>query len=221
MDSTLISQIIESGPVIWSLLIASIVAVTLIIYKICQFRSLNAGSSSLTDALKHLDSGSRSQALLRIGGLKQPRAQLLAQSLKIFDTAELDFASAQAETYRLAKKKIHNLSHGLRPLEIISQLAPLMGLFGTVLGMIEAFKVMAAAGSQVDPALLSGGIWQALLTTAVGLAVAIPVTLFHGWLSRRLEVTAALIEDDLQHLYTIESKLNNKVQFQPKKEKVS
>jgi biopolymer transport protein ExbB len=56
----------------------------------------------------------------------------------------------------------------------------LLGLFGTVLGMVEAFRQLELAGSQVDPAVLSGGIWQALLTTAVGLAVAIPAVLAHN-----------------------------------------
>ncbi|MDO6806083.1 MotA/TolQ/ExbB proton channel family protein, partial [Wenyingzhuangia sp. 1_MG-2023] len=89
-------------------------------------------------------------------------------------------AALREETLRLARIEVGKLTQGLRPLEVIANIAPLLGLFGTVLGMIEAFQAMEAAGSKVDPAVLSGGIWQALLTTAGGLAVAIPVSMIHS-----------------------------------------
>jgi biopolymer transport protein ExbB len=71
-----------------------------------------------------------------------------------------------------------------------------------VLGMIEAFQRLQAAGSQVDPAILSGGIWQALLTTAVGLTVAIPVVLAHAWLERRVEHCGHQMEDAATRVFT-------------------
>jgi biopolymer transport protein ExbB len=69
------------------------------------------------------------------------------------------------------------LESGFRLLDSVAQLAPLLGLFGTVLGMIEAFQSLQDAGAQVDPSILAGGIWVALLTTAVGLVVAMPTAL--------------------------------------------
>jgi biopolymer transport protein ExbB len=104
---------------------------------------------------------------------------------------------------RELRNQIQRLSFGLRPLEVIATVAPLLGLFGTVLGMIEAFKAMEAAGAQVDPAVLSGGIWQALLTTAVGLGVAIPVSLIHSLFERQHESLS------IQMLSDSEALLNN------------
>jgi biopolymer transport protein ExbB len=66
----------------------------------------------------------------------------------------------------------------------IAAAAPLFGLFGTVLGMIEVFQKLAALGGRADVALLSGGIWVALLTTAFGLLIAIPALLAHHYFSR-------------------------------------
>ena len=63
---------------------------------------------------------------------------------------------------------------GLRGLELAVTIGPLLGLLGTVTGMIGAFQALQVAGAQADPATLAGGIWQALLTTAAGMAVAIP-----------------------------------------------
>ncbi len=64
---------------------------------------------------------------------------------------------------------------------MIATIAPLLGLLGTVFGMIEAFQQMESAGKNVDPSILSGGIWEALLTTAAGLSVAIPVVVFENY----------------------------------------
>ena len=70
-------------------------------------------------------------------------------------------------------------------MDTVAQLAPLLGLFGTVLGMIEAFQSLQTAGAGVDPSLLAGGIWVALVTTAVGLAVAMPTSMVLSWFESR------------------------------------
>jgi biopolymer transport protein ExbB len=89
--------------------------------------------------------------------------------------------TAEAET-RLAR-----IEGGFRLLDSIAQIAPLLGLFGTVLGMIDAFRALQEAGQSVDPSALAGGIWVALLTTAAGLAIAMPTTLALTWLEGRAE----------------------------------
>ena len=79
------------------------------------------------------------------------------------------------------------LTRGLRPLATIAQIAPLMGLLGTVTGMIIAFSEISGAGTG-NPALLAGGIGQALVTTAAGLIVAIPTLVGQSFLSSRVDM---------------------------------
>jgi len=67
------------------------------------------------------------------------------------------------------------MEKGFRTLSFLGNTAPLLGLLGTIIGMIKAFMVIEQAGGQVDAQALAGGIWEAMLTTGVGLAVAIPV----------------------------------------------
>ncbi|NDV18462.1 MotA/TolQ/ExbB proton channel family protein [Pseudodesulfovibrio sp. JC047] len=74
-------------------------------------------------------------------------------------------------------------------LATVATTAPLIGLLGTVLGMIDAFSRLSASGN-VDITMLAGGIWQALLTTAAGLSVAIPALLAHRWFCRQHEKVA-------------------------------
>ena len=85
---------------------------------------------------------------------------------------------------------------------MIATLSPLLGLFGTVIGMIDAFQQLESAGSAVDPSILSGGIWVALLTTAAGLAVAIPSIILLNYLEGIAEKYKAEMEDSITRVFT-------------------
>ena len=108
------------------------------------------------------------------------------------------------EVLIFGKDMLAGLRAWLRPLEVIAALAPLLGLFGTVLGMIEAFQQLEAAGSQVNPAMLSGGIWVALLTTAAGLAVAMPTVVALNWLERRVERLAHEMDAVVTRVFSLD-----------------
>ena len=111
-------------------------------------------------------------------------------SQKLSDTDKEDKISIEAE------KELRNLEFLLKPLEVISNIAPLLGLLGTVIGMITAFSKLEESGSRVDPAILAGGIWEALLTTAFGLIVAIPALAAFYWLDGRVDN----VREDMRHL---------------------
>lgn len=191
------------GPVVWLLIVLSITALTVIFYKLWHFRYLGIEQRLAAEFFEHFAKKEFAQARMLIQGAKSPRAKILHRALDLIEHTQLKQQECKAELLRIAKAKYHELSAYLRPLEIIATIAPLMGLFGTVLGMINAFQAMETAGTSVDPSVLSGGIWQALLTTAVGLAVAIPVSILHGWFERRVENQASQYEDDLQRFFTL------------------
>jgi biopolymer transport protein ExbB len=96
-------------------------------------------------------------------------------------------ARAEAAAQRAAVRTLERFGAGLPWLSFLAQVAPLLGLLGTVIGMVELFGVLEAAGDQVSAGALSGGIWKALLTTAAGLLVAIPMLAAHLWFRRRLD----------------------------------
>ena len=87
------------------------------------------------------------------------------------------------------------LQRGIPMIKTLAALCPLLGLLGTVLGMIGAFSKLEAAGSKVDPALLAGGIWEALLTTAFGLVIAIPALAAYYMFEGRVETVRAAMKD--------------------------
>lgn len=199
--------LILGGPVIWLLGGFSLAALTICLAKAWQFfrlRPMSNATSAL--ALDHLEQGNRAAALQTVRGQRNPRACLVGEGLRLLERSNLSAEDARSEALRLAKALVATMASYLRPLEVIFTLAPLLGLLGTVLGMIEAFQAMETAGSQVNPAVLSGGIWKALLTTAVGLAVAIPVLLAHSWFERHVERQAAGLQDDLERLFELRAR---------------
>lgn len=93
-----------------------------------------------------------------------------------------------------ANQVIHNLEKHLSPLGTIAAIAPLLGLLGTVFGMIEVFNAIMLEGTG-NAGVLSGGISKALITTAAGLAVAIPAVIFHRLFERRVDSLVVEMED--------------------------
>lgn len=169
------------GPVVMLLLAISVVTLATILYKLWQFSAAGVGRHrALKDAVLAWDRGDRSSAVNALSTSKSYLAPVI----------DMAFASDTKDTKRLeaeAEARFARLEGGFRLLDSVAQLAPLLGLFGTVLGMIEAFQSLQDAGSQVDPSLLAGGIWVALLTTAVGLAVAMPTAMVLTWFESRMD----------------------------------
>ncbi|MGR3513056.1 MAG: MotA/TolQ/ExbB proton channel family protein [Paracoccaceae bacterium] len=186
-------QIIDlGGPVILILFAASIYVLGAATYKLWQFQAAGVGRhKALRTALKAWDAGDRTAA----------KAELARSQSYLAPVVDMAF-SGQADTAdRLeseAEARFARLESGLRSFDTIAHLAPLLGLFGTVLGMIEAFQALQEAGSRVDPALLAGGIWVALTTTAAGLAVAMPTSLIHAWFEGRMERERGLADQAIQ-----------------------
>ncbi|MBA6411741.1 MotA/TolQ/ExbB proton channel family protein [Parahaliea sp. F7430] len=209
MLEALLKTLSFGGPVIWVLLLFSIIALTVSLLKAFQFWSLREKQKAIAEqAVNYFADAEPVNALALVKGSSAPRLQLIEQALQLIATDNLDAEALYKELMRRARQVVSGLASYLRVLEVIATLAPLLGLLGTVLGMIEAFQAMEAAGSEVNPAVLSGGIWVALLTTAVGLAVAIPVSMIHSWFERRVEFQAGLIQNDLEHLLSLHTAKN-------------
>ncbi len=176
------------GPVVMILLVISVVTLAAILYKIWQFSVAGVGRHRvLKEAVAAWDRGDRNVAISALAGSKSYLVPVIEMA---FSAGPEDATRLEAE----AEARFARLERGFRFLDSVAQLAPLLGLFGTVLGMIEAFQSLQEAGSQVDPSLLAGGIWVALLTTAVGLAVAMPTAMVLSWFEGRMDIERVTAE---------------------------
>ncbi|WP_100369757.1 MotA/TolQ/ExbB proton channel family protein [Yoonia maricola] len=170
------------GPVVMLLLALSVLAAATVFYKLWQHGAARVGRHTLLrNALDAWDQGDVSEAQKLALDSRSHLAPIIAKAIKAPADADLR-ARLDAE----ADANLEVLEGGFRILDSIAQIAPLLGLFGTVLGMIDAFQALQSAGNAVDPSILAGGIWVALLTTAAGLAVAMPTSLVLTWFEARM-----------------------------------
>ena len=100
----------------------------------------------------------------------------------------------------IGTRQVREIEKGLSWLGLISTIAPLLGLTGTVTGMIKAFLVIASSTS-VSPSMLAGGIWEALITTAAGLLVAMPIHVGHHYLEKQADDIAFILKEITMNLY--------------------
>lgn len=209
MSESVLAFVNFGGPVVLILILFSVFATTLALLKAWQFYRLRPNVVKPEQVMSHIENSEIRQASILAGNQRNSRVELIKQALQLFDNSSMSASDIQQEMTRRVRKTVSQLDAYLRPLEVIATIAPLLGLFGTVLGMIEAFQAMEAAGKNVNPAILSGGIWQALLTTAVGLAVAIPVSMVHSYFERKVERETQAIQDDLSRVFFYFSQKNN------------
>ncbi|MGS4944117.1 MotA/TolQ/ExbB proton channel family protein [Meridianimarinicoccus sp. RP-17] len=171
------------GPVIAVLMLLSVVVVAAALFKLWDFAVLGVGRHGRIDpALRVLAQDHPAQARALLARSRHHLAPVFAAALA---APPGDAAALKARITAEAEIRLARMESGFRLLDAIGQIAPLLGLFGTVLGMIDAFRALQEAGTTVDPAVLAGGIWVALLTTAAGLAVAMPAVLILSWFETR------------------------------------
>lgn len=196
VSADLTAFLTRGGPTLWLIAGLSVILLALVLWKIWRFALAGAWSGGATQAA--LDVWARNdpaQAIAMVTGRRSLRARLAGAAMRARQDPALTDAQAREETARLARADLAEARHGLRALELIATTAPLLGLLGTVLGMIEAFQALQQAGSQADPAALAGGIWEALLTTAAGMAVAIPAGIALVWFESLCDRLQADLED--------------------------
>ena len=186
----------KGGPVMFILLGFSILALFIIILKLIQFSIVKVSNTNALDKIiSKLNKTNAKKLLIEIQQIKNPIAKVVEVVIVTKSDRRFDKESRKSEISRISSIQIRNLENYLGGLEVIASISPLLGLFGTVLGMIKAFLNLEKAGSQIDPALLAGGIWEALLTTAFGLAIAIPALAAYHLFENKISNTRNKMKD--------------------------
>lgn len=190
-----IELLAKGGPVVWILGGFSLLGLTIVLERLFYFARQAGLPAALVPELNRLLEDP--EAPLKAARLKGPEGHLIQAVLEADRDGVADLRTVGG---RVRSLEIQRMEFGLRTLGVLGNTAPLLGLLGTITGMIKAFMVIEAAGGKVDAQALAGGIWEAMITTGVGLAVAIPlVILLHvleGFVERRaqsMERTLALL----------------------------
>ena len=184
------------GPALWVIFGISVVLLTVGLWKFWHLIKLGAWNRKQADEILKL----WLEKKIEPSGLKPRniRARILGQTILAISNQNYTNDMVREECVRLANKNLNEARRGLRIIDLIITIAPLVGLLGTVLGMIEAFQALQDSGAQADPSALAGGIWEALLTTAAGMGIAIPASILLSW----YDSVVSNIQADIENLAT-------------------
>lgn len=191
------------GPVVLVLIALSVVGLTIVLYKLIQYRAYSRSHRKRVDAaLDRWTDGDTDSALKQLAADKSPIAQLLCNGVSWLRDPDKNEETIREELTRQGQQIVTRVNGLNAFVELIAYLSPMLGLLGTVLGMIDVFYGLASEGSGADTGVLAGGIWEALLTTAVGLTVAIPFAVMHAMLESRATNIRRGMEDQFTRLFT-------------------
>jgi biopolymer transport protein ExbB len=192
----------DGGLFMYPLLLCSILGLAVILVKFVTLRLAKVQTGRLLDRVHSMvRSGRVDQAMELCANTRGPVASIVLTGLHLY--AERSSARAEQAITHAGRIEMAFLEKGLVVLATISNVAPLIGFLGTVAGMIMAFGAIESAG-EVEATLVAGGIKVALITTATGLAIAIPVNIAHNWFVSQID---DLIVDMRQGVQSIQDML--------------
>jgi biopolymer transport protein ExbB len=191
--SAMIDFLSKGGVLVGPILFCSVLALAIFLERLIRFTRVHVRGAGLAETVaRHLKSGKRDRALKVAEESHSSMGRILTSALEVQDQGKETMETVMSHA---TDEEVRFLSRYLTALATIGNIAPLLGLLGTVIGMIKAFMVIQQMGGKVNAAVLAGGIWEAMLTTALGLSVALPTIVAHGYLVSRVEKFEAQLID--------------------------
>ncbi len=177
----------------WPIALCSVISAAIILERVCQFFRMRMKTPNILSRVKSfLKDGKSREALKLCESASDPISQILAAGIHVHKRT---IEEKERIIARAGSKIVRQLDKNLRGLAIIGNVAPLLGLLGTVTGMIRAFMKIQELGGKVDASVLAGGIWEALITTAAGLSVAIPALVAYHYFEGKVDNIASQMKD--------------------------
>jgi biopolymer transport protein ExbB len=198
----------RGGVVLWVIAGLSVLTLAVILWKLARLARAGLwGGARAERAVAAWVAGDAAAARAALAGGRGLRARVVAAAIGARTDPALSADGARDEALRVARRALDEVRAGLRVLDLVATIAPLLGLLGTVLGMIAAFQALQEVGAQADPTVLAGGIWEALLTTAAGMAVAIPAGVALAWFESLHDRAQADLEDAMTRIFAHDAAL--------------
>jgi len=188
------SLIAKGGILMVPIVICSVVALAIIIERLVQIGRVRRENDRFLAAIRgRIRKGNLDEAVaICKQNTSAPLAVIFLEGLMHIELGEKRTREAIVEA---GERESTRLERNVGALATIAGGAPLLGFLGTVIGMIEAFQKIQELGGNVDASVLAGGIWQALLTTAAGLTVAVPTYFAHNYILSRVHAEILRMED--------------------------
>ncbi len=188
----------QVGICFWPLLACSIIAVAVIVERTIYFiLNQGPGRTLIATIVPLLKQGRVEEFRRYCESIRGPLAGVCRVYLENTTRSKED---RDEILFREGSMALSRLEKRLRALSLVAEISPLLGLLGTVTGMIQAFQRIQEMGGQINISALAGGIWEALLTTAIGLVIAIPTMAAYNFFESRIDKTQARMHYMLAYL---------------------
>jgi len=183
----------KGGILVVPILLCSVFTVAIFLERLITYARMRSRGAGLAEKVAGLlIQGKKEEARRTALSSDSPMGRILTQAIDVKDN---DRELLETVMVNATDEEVRNLSAYVQTLATIGNIAPLLGLLGTVMGMIKAFMVIQEMGGKVNAAVLAGGIWEAMLTTALGLAVALPTMVAHSYLVARIDRYEARLQN--------------------------
>jgi biopolymer transport protein ExbB len=209
----------KGGFVMYLILGLSVYMLAILFFKAYQFITAGIFNTRYIDPVMLLvKRGELTDASKLLARERGPVARIMRVAIECVMNREITMKSRESEIARVGAAELRYLESHLRGLEMTSTVAPLLGLMGTVIGMIASFATLSQAGSRVDHSMLAGGIWEALITTVGGLCVAIPALAAYYLIDAQIEKVRATMRDVTIQILALEDMFIRNEKEQEKRE---
>ncbi len=187
----MIDLFVKGGPLMYPLLLCSVVSLAVIIEKGVLYLGSKTKRGMPGEVMDLLRRGKIQQTLEKVSQIGGPVCVIIAEALRNHERSgqgpageapgrdALTRASLESRISQAGSMELKRLTRHMHYLELIGKIAPMIGLSGTVLGLAKTFQTVASTRGFADANILAGGIWEALITTVVGLFIAIPALIFY------------------------------------------
>lgn len=189
----MLSFLSKGGILVFPILFCSVLVLAIFFERIIRYAvNRSRGKEIEVKIAEMMTNGREEDALILSRQSNSPMGRILEKAIQAKD---LDKDTLKSLIVNATENEVRGLSAYLQALATIGNIAPLLGLLGTIIGMIKAFMVIQDMGGKVNAAVLAGGIWEAMLTTALGLAVALPTMVAHSYLLSKVDKYEARLQN--------------------------
>jgi len=188
----MINLLLKGGVLVIPILFCSVVVVAIFCERIIAYGVNRRRGRGVEEKVADLfENGDIKEARAVADQSNSPMGRVLSRAIV---SKDLEKGVLESVIVNSTEEEVRGLSSYLQTLATIGNIAPLLGLLGTIIGMIKAFMVIQQMGGKVNAAVLAGGIWEAMLTTALGLMVALPTMVAHSFLLAKVDTYEARLQ---------------------------
>lgn len=189
----MLDMLSKGGVLVIPILFCSVLVLAIFFERIIRYAVNRSRGKDIEQKVAQLMSQGQVEDAVEVS--RQSRSPMGRVLEKAIDAKDLDNDVLESVIVAATDNEVRDLSSYLQTLATIGNIAPLLGLLGTIMGMIKAFMVIQQMGGKVNAAVLAGGIWEAMLTTALGLAVALPTMVAHSYLVAKVDKYEARLQN--------------------------